>query len=450
MRRIPALLALVSLTVATVSGLPAQASSPARSVIAKASSAANLISSGGFETGTAAAASGWSRSQFATGATFSRNRKQAHSGQASAEINAPKANDVRWVQTVTVHPNTVYRLSGWIKTQDVATSGGGDVGANLGFDGTWTHSPGLLGSHGWTRVAITISSGSSTSLTVAARLGYWRAASSGTAWYDDVRLEEVKTQNRAPGWKILVLLYGATDFAYTDATGPHRVVGSTRSTQLSAAAAAATAFVTRDIPVLDNGYMTPSVTVRRPSHPLKKLDRQGDGWWPSPADTAADRSPGFDAVIVIWNPNGIDQTSKQQRYVGSTAAVTPNMGVRQGYTTLIMDAATNYGHRNVFKQQFGQLILSFFAAAGTAPQPKVNTQAEATTYVNCYSGHPYVWVDETLAQPVAHSIYNDDSGFTHDYYSGKVARAGSPKQCLGISHLSWRYGGPLALSGADT
>lgn len=76
------------------------------------------------------------------------------------------------------------------------------------------------------------------------------------------------------------------------------------------------------------------------------------------------------------------------------------------------------------------------------------TSADAGVYVHCPTGTGYVWEDETDAQPIPNSIYNDGSGFTHDYYSGTTAMAGTPTQCLGVTQRAWGYGGPLALAGA--
>ena len=44
------------------------------------------------------------------------------------------------------------------------------------------------------------------------------------------------------------------------------------------------------------------------------------------------------------------------------------MGVGQMYTTLIVEAATLYGHLNVFKHEWGHSILDYFDAAGTSPE----------------------------------------------------------------------------------
>jgi hypothetical protein len=119
------------------------------------------------------------------------------------------------------------------------------------------------------------------------------------------------------------------------------------------------------------------------------------------------------------------------------------MGTQQTYTTLILDAAIGYGHRNVFKHEFGHSLLAFFHAAGTAPLPSVENHASPEMYVHCPTGAAYLWEDETNDNPIPNSIYNNGSGFTHDYYSGTTATPDQPTRCLGITAQAWTYGGPF-------
>jgi hypothetical protein len=55
--------------------------------------------------------------------------------------------------------------------------------------------------------------------------------------------------------------------------------------------------------------------------------------------------------------------------------------------------------------------------------------------------------NEVFADSLPNSLYNNISGFTHDYYSGLTARAEDPTRCLGISPQAWAYGGPVAHEG---
>jgi hypothetical protein len=122
------------------------------------------------------------------------------------------------------------------------------------------------------------------------------------------------------------------------------------------------------------------------------------------------------------------------------------MGTGQTYAAIIVDAATWYGHRNVFRHEWGHSILFFYEAFGTAPTPAVDNHAfgtPETQYVHCPTGEPYILVDETPDNPIPNSIYNVDSGFTHDYYSGTTAVQDQPTRCLGITPVAWASGGPV-------
>lgn len=158
----------------------------------------NLVVNGSFERPPCQAGvspAGWRTEAWQTGAVFACDSTTAHWGRQSVRIEAPVLNDARWLQTVTVRANTTYRLSAWIKTRDVThTPELHDAGANIGFWGTYDHSPGLFGTNDWTYVSVTIDSGDRTELTVAARLGYWSGTATGTAWFDDVRLVALRAQ----------------------------------------------------------------------------------------------------------------------------------------------------------------------------------------------------------------------------------------------------------------
>lgn len=93
------------------------------------------------------------------------------------------------------------------------------------------------------------------------------------------------------------------------------------------------------------------------------------------------------------------------------------------------------------------MILSFFDAVGSSPDPTISNHVGATEYVNCQTEQYYDWRDETIASPIPNSIYNNESGFTHDYYSGMIATADQPYRCLGITPEAWALGGPVSHSG---
>ena len=181
----------------------------------------------------------------------------AREGIRSVRIASPTPNDAVWTETVTLEPDHNYLLSSWIRTQDVAhTTELADAGANLCLWGTWQHTPALTGTHDWTYVRMVFNSGPTGTVTICARLGYWAGVTTGTSWFDDLRVTEILASDPHPRWKILALIYDRTDLTYADSAGDHHVIGHIESAQVAAAAENATRFVETDIPALSSGNMT--------------------------------------------------------------------------------------------------------------------------------------------------------------------------------------------------
>lgn len=408
----------------------------------------NFLSNGSFEEGTTLPLD-WIWDAWQPSAIPTWDNTNAQRGEKSIKIFAPTPNDARWIQMVDVEPDKLYFLSGWIKTDNVGHSAEPvDAGANLCLYGTWTRSSGVFGTQDWTRHGILFNSDNETQVTVGARLGYWAGTTTGTAWFDNLELKPIVPMDPHPSWKILVLIYQDTDFEVTDNTGTyHHYVASMTQDEMEQAALAAEQFVEIDIPALTSGNMVPEITVRFPDRVLNELSAIGGGYWPSPEDTAPERDPGFDSVFVIWDPRATDLTTNNYEWIGYGDGLAANMGTGQTYFSMQIDAAVYRGHRNVFKHEWGHCILFYFNAVGTSPKPTVSNHAEATDYVNCQTGQFYVWQDETLANPIPNSIYSNESGFTHDYYSGTTATADQPSRCLGITPEAWALGGPISHSG---
>ena len=425
-------------------------------------STGNLLLNGGFESGNYLPTN-WLPDAWASGAAFIWDPAQAYQGNMSIQISSAMPNDARWVQRVTVRPNTDYRLSGWIKTENVAhSSETEDVGANLSVYGTWVHTAALIGTNAWTNVSITFNTGSGSHIVIAARLGYTSGTTTGTAWFDELRLEPVNPLptyttylplvfkpacvSTSPGWKLLMLVYASTDFTFVDSGGQqHHFVADVTQTEKDKLDYAIHRFVYEDVPALDSCRMQPTVTIRYPSHTLSALSPMGcDDYAPSPSDVALDRDSAFDSVISIWDGSGTDLVTGQSMSIQSCAWAW-GMGTGQTYDAIYVDFV-KYTDRNVFKHEWGHSILFYYDAAGTAPRPSVDNHINDTTnrYVNCVTGQPYILQDESDANPIPNSIYNDESGFTHDYYSGKTATPNQPARCLGITPEAWASGGPVS------
>jgi hypothetical protein len=243
-----------------------------------------------------------------------------------------------------------------------------------------------------------------------------------------------------PPWKILVLIYEHTDFSFADGEISRRVIADLTPEETAFAASEAAAFVGRDIPTLDSHMMRPALEVRYPGM-IADLE-PFCGWWPAPWRIAGDLDPAFDSVIVIWDSTGIDVNSGQPYNLQNCGGLALPNGVGQTFSTLQIDAYPPNRFRNTLKHEWGHGILFYYEAAGTAPAPSVDNH-QPDHYVHCGTETGYVLVDETQDEPIPNSIYNNRSGFTHDYYSGTTALASAPDLCLGITRAAWASGGPV-------
>jgi hypothetical protein len=249
-----------------------------------------------------------------------------------------------------------------------------------------------------------------------------------------------------PSWKVLVLIYERTDVTVDDGGTSRHVVAQMTPDERSRADSAARDFVAQDVPALTSGHMLPTIEVRYPGM-LTTLQYQANcgGWWPESSTVATD--PAFDSVIVIWDASGTDTGSGEGVHLNGDfcGGLTWYKGASQTYSGFQIDSVpTGAGYdRNVFKHEWGHAILWYFEAAGTAPSPTVNNHQPAQ-YVNCTTRAAYdVVSNDTVANPVPNSVYNNHSGFTHDYYSGTTSLQGIIT-CLGITAEAWDKGGPVS------
>lgn len=118
---------------------------------------------------------------------------RAFSGSRSAFVSASAPRNVGWEQTVRVQRDVQYRLSGWIRMQDVLPSPEiSQDGANIGYH--CTNKPaqfaarGDLGTHDWFHVELVFNSEQCELITVSAKIGQFAGQTTGMAWFDEVSL----------------------------------------------------------------------------------------------------------------------------------------------------------------------------------------------------------------------------------------------------------------------
>lgn len=124
------------------------------------------------------------------------DRQVTHAGRPSIRIDHPEPTDSWLTQIVKVKPNTRYRLSGWIKTDNVvkpeiANQRKGNEGASLGILQAYEKSTSVTGTQDWTLVSMDFDSKARTSVRIGPRLGHHGKLVTGTAWFADLSLVEL-------------------------------------------------------------------------------------------------------------------------------------------------------------------------------------------------------------------------------------------------------------------
>ena len=134
------------------------------------------------------AAEGWWTNTWAGEAVFAADPGAGRTGGPALRVTSPSIADAGWLRTAYVKPNTRYRLSGWIRTKDLDPGTG--MGAVISVRGRERIvTPPITGTTAWTRVEVEFTTGRETSIEFVCLFGGW-GSSSGTAWFDDLRLEE--------------------------------------------------------------------------------------------------------------------------------------------------------------------------------------------------------------------------------------------------------------------
>ncbi|MBL9135070.1 MAG: hypothetical protein JNK85_04345 [Verrucomicrobiales bacterium] len=151
-----------------------------------ASAAQNPIPNASFEQGEGRRPRFWRSETWSGQGTFDY-ASIAHTGERSVQLSSEQGGDVSWSATIRVEPFTRYRLSGWIKTDNVQPVDGGR-GALLNLhdlQGIATRA--VTGSADWTEVQTEFQTAEQSSVQINCLLGGWGRAT-GKAWFDDLSL----------------------------------------------------------------------------------------------------------------------------------------------------------------------------------------------------------------------------------------------------------------------
>ncbi|MBR6766448.1 MAG: phospholipid carrier-dependent glycosyltransferase [Clostridia bacterium] len=152
----------------------------------------NLFENGDFSLLDGDMPQGWKKDMWLTDTGISKLYvdENGYEGSCIAVVNVDE-NDARFVQTVSVKPETTYRISAMVKAENCTTGG---YGANLSIDGLFTYSDAVYDTAGqWQPVEFYgVTGENQTELTVFARVGGYSGLCTGRAWFDNLEITEVE------------------------------------------------------------------------------------------------------------------------------------------------------------------------------------------------------------------------------------------------------------------
>ncbi len=114
-------------------------------------------------------------------------------GSGCARITSTEGNDARFKADVVVLPNTYYRVTAKVKTENVVSPGKA-AGANISSLYSYEYGGGLTGDNGWTDLTVYgLTSQKQKEATICFRLGFYSCDTTGTMWIDDVKIEQLSS-----------------------------------------------------------------------------------------------------------------------------------------------------------------------------------------------------------------------------------------------------------------
>ena len=150
--------------------------------------AAPLVTNGSFTEGADGRPTAWRTEAWAQDAsTFGWDSNKDGTGQVS--ITSPVPNDARWCQSVPVEPGATYRVSAQVKTKDV---GAVTAGALIAIEPRIADTRDIRGTQDWETLEVTAKAGTETAWDVCLRLGSYANLNTGTAWFTDVDLVQLR------------------------------------------------------------------------------------------------------------------------------------------------------------------------------------------------------------------------------------------------------------------
>lgn len=151
------------------------------------------------------------RAEYTSGiSNFSRDNGVKYSKMDSYKIENTDFNDAMFFKTIPVVPNTSYKVSCMVKTDNVINENDNtDAGAHICINETVEKSDNVTGTSDWTKIEFIFNSKNRETVDVGFRLGGNYDDSKGTAWFSDMTIESA-TADTSNKWNFLCLIFDET------------------------------------------------------------------------------------------------------------------------------------------------------------------------------------------------------------------------------------------------
>ena len=112
-------------------------------------------------------------------------------GSNCARITSLESNDARFRIVIQTRPNTYYKVTAKVRTAGVESPGKA-AGANISALYSYEFKGGFVGDNDWTDVTVYgRTSAGQTEAGICFRLGFYSCDTTGTAWFDDIKIEQI-------------------------------------------------------------------------------------------------------------------------------------------------------------------------------------------------------------------------------------------------------------------
>ena len=142
---------------------------------------------------------------------FTRDDETKYSNSPSYKLSSSEFNDAIFYKTISVKPNTPYKLSCMVKTENVENENDKKTsGAQISIANTTESSKSVIGTNDWQKIEFIFDSKNREQIEIGFRLGGNNANSKGIAWFSDFKLEEGVKDN-SNNWNIACFIIENVD-----------------------------------------------------------------------------------------------------------------------------------------------------------------------------------------------------------------------------------------------